>query len=54
MSDCKQCQELKALKASTPDLSLKSDCVVLLRRHPDHGAYPASVAQALRTPQGGK
>jgi hypothetical protein len=54
MSACKQCTALETLKASTSDASLKTDCTVLLRRHPDHGAYPESVAQALRTLQGGE
>jgi hypothetical protein len=54
MSARKDCRALEALKSSTSDKSLKSDCVVMLRRHPDHVDYPASIVQALRTLQGGK
>lgn len=53
MSACKECRALEALKSSTSDESLKTDCAVLLRRHPEHGAYPHSVTDALRTLQGG-
>ncbi|MEU5362941.1 hypothetical protein ABZ354_05450 [Streptomyces sp. NPDC005925] len=53
MHDCAQCRELEALKASTRDRSLQVDCAVLLRRHPDHTPYPASVVRALRTARGG-
>jgi hypothetical protein len=54
MSTCQQCTALEALKSSTSDKSLKSDCVVMLRRHPDHADYPESITQALRTLQGGE
>lgn len=53
MSACKECKALEALKGTTSDESLKTDCAVLLRRHPDHVAYPESVAAALRTLEGG-
>jgi hypothetical protein len=53
VSACKECRALEALKSSTSDESLKTDCAVLLRRHPEHGAYPHSVTEALRTLQGG-
>ena len=54
MSTCKQCTALERLKASTNDESLKTDCAVLLRRHPDHVAYPEAVTQALRDLQRGE
>ncbi|WP_181387271.1 hypothetical protein [Streptomyces sp. Act143] len=54
MSACTQCASLETLKASTSDESLKTDCAVLLRRHPEHGTYPESVVQALETLQGGE
>ncbi|MEU9730693.1 hypothetical protein [Streptomyces sp. NPDC048002] len=54
MSTCKQCTALGALKASTSDESLKTDCAVMLRRHPAHEDYPESVTKALRALQGGK
>lgn len=49
MSACEKCRALETLKSQTSDASLKTDCAVLLARHPQHGVYPESVTAALRT-----
>ena len=44
MSECAECARLEEAKQTardTGDKSKVSDCVVLLRRHPDHGEQPA-------------
>lgn len=44
MSECAECARLKKVKQAARDagdLSKVSDCVVLLRRHPNHDVQPS-------------
>lgn len=44
MSECAECARLEKVRQTARaagDMSKVSDCVVLLRRHPDHGERPA-------------
>jgi hypothetical protein len=44
MSECAECARLEKVKQTAReagDKSKVSDCVVLLRRHPNHGEQPA-------------